>query len=179
MVSRKWCRVHQHSGGHRSLKIMKIPEAGKSARSGEYFWQIRMTVTFCKYFLLYNYAKESVPVVNVLPSFLLLLSSFFFFSFFYFFVTQTLIFLEKSGSKFQFFGNGMKIEALRTLWQVGKNSGKRGWCKPRKIMLDLDGLRQWHKGISSTELIKNKRNQNVWRDMNIYTLAGHMMMVIS
>ena len=65
-----------------------------------------------------------------------------------------------------FFGHVMRREALENIVTTGKTKGKRDRGRPREIM--LDGLRQWHGGISSAELIPNTKDRDLWGDMNAY-----------
>ena len=65
-----------------------------------------------------------------------------------------------------FFGHVMRRGALENIVTTGKIEGKRGRGRPREMM--LDGLRRWHGGISSAELIQNTKDRDLWRDMNAY-----------
>ena len=66
----------------------------------------------------------------------------------------------------KFFGHVMRRGALENIVTTGKINGRRGRGRPREMM--LDGLRQWHGGISSVELIQNTSDRDLWRFMNAY-----------
>ena len=60
----------------------------------------------------------------------------------------------------KFFGHVMKRGVSENIVTTGKITGRRGRGRPREMI--PEGLRQWHGGISSVELIQNTREQDMW-----------------